>query len=96
MIRKKLRRDCWDLDKAFFKWLYERVQVYLEDADKVIDLEIHTFDYQGIEYTQKALLELLLDKLKLANEFNIWDAGYLELGNSIIDIWKIIWPFMWW
>ena len=57
--KKKIRRDCWDLDSAFFKWLKERLPVYLKEAGEVVDLEYHKFEFRGKEYTQKEVAEML-------------------------------------
>jgi len=61
-------RDCWDMDVTFYQWLYERLQVFLEDAGKIIDLDCISddfgFDYNGKKYSLREMVVMLSDKLK--------------------------------
>ena len=53
IYKKKLSKECWDLDLAFLKWLQERLPVYLKEAGQIVDLTYYKFTYNNIEYTQK-------------------------------------------
>ena len=55
--KKKIRKECWDLDSAFLKWLKEHLIVYLKEASKVVDLNWHKFQYKGEELTQEQIIK---------------------------------------
>lgn len=96
ILKKRLRRDCWDLDYAFYKWLRDHLPVYLKDASKFIDLEYYKFTYKEYEYTQKELIKFLIQRLDWLDELNEWDDDYKKVRDEIHDIWKILSPAMWW
>lgn len=91
----QIKRDCWDLDIAFLKWLRERLPVYLHDAGKFVDLTYYKFEYEGREYTQEELIKYLIRLLDEMPSFNLvpeWDT-YI---SKILDVWKLLFPAMWW
>ena len=55
--KKKISKECWDLDSAFLKWLKEHLIVYLKEASKVVDLNWHKFQYKGEELTQEQIIK---------------------------------------
>ena len=55
--------ETWDLDKAFAQIIYERLMMYLEYADNVVDLSQSTIQVLNAELT-----------LKDAIEFTIWEC----------------------
>ena len=93
--KKRISRDCWDLDYAFFKWLKERLPVYLKEAGEVVDLEFHKFTYNGEEWTQKALIERMIWLLNTLPRSE-WTEGYDEKSKEILQIWTLVFPTMWW
>lgn len=96
ILKNRIRKDCWNLDEAFYKWLRDHLPVYLKDAGKFIDLEYHKFTYKGCECTQKELIEFLIQRLDWLDGLNEWDDDYKNTINEIHDIWKILCPAMWW
>lgn len=66
LAKRKLHRECWNLDNSFVKWLHEHLVIYLHDASRIVDLDYHTFEHRGKTYTQKQLIEMLI---RLTNEF---------------------------
>ena len=94
--KKRISRDCWDLDYAFVKWLKERLPVYLKEAGEIVDLEYHKFTYNGEEYTQKALIEKMISLLNSLEGYTDWDQIYHDRVNEVLDIWKLIFFAMWW
>ena len=58
--KRKIRKDCWDLDYAFTKWLNEHLKVYKKDAIKIVDLEYHKFTYNDEELTQLEIIDKLI------------------------------------
>lgn len=91
-------RETWDLQRAFYLWLYERLMKYVESASPIINLEFHKFEYKGKEYTQLEMIDMMLDLLKFcfSPEFNDLDQEHLEKINEIGKMWALVLPAMWW
>ena len=95
--KKKISRECWSLDYSFILWLNEHLPVYLADADRFIDLTYYTFQYKGETYTQKELLIKLINIVHiLKQEYFNYDEKTLELWEAMLDIFKILFPVLWW
>lgn len=90
-MEDKLREDCFNLGYSFYKWLLERLLVFREE---LVDLDYYIFEYGGEEYTQGNLIELLIYKLGVILNLDVYSDEYTELGEEIIEIWSIIWPNM--
>lgn len=93
--------DCWGLDSTFYKWMYEHICKYIDDASKVVDLEYSKFTYEGEELTQMDILvrikELLkkiicMDVMLDSNKYKI----KRELTKKVLDMWYIVLDHMWW
>ena len=96
IYKKKLSKECWDLDLAFLKWLQEHLPVYLKDAEQIVDLTYYKFTYNNIEYTQK---DLIIHMIKLVNEaidMDMYDEKYSVIVDEILDLWKMVFHCMWW
>jgi len=68
-------RDCWNLDVTFYQWLYERLQVFLKDAGRIVDLDYMDdycsgFDYEGKKHSLKEMIVILSEKLKIMLTFD--------------------------
>lgn len=53
--------DTWNLSTTAMMWLYERLVEYRKQTEGRINLEFHTFEVAGIDYTQKQLLDDLIE-----------------------------------
>ena len=53
--------DTWNLSTTAMMWLYERLVEYRKQTEGIINLEFHTFEVDGIDYTQKQLLDDLIE-----------------------------------
>ena len=76
-------RDCWDLDDAFYCWLYEHLCQLLADTNT--DLTWRTFEHNGKTYTEGEYIEYLKDLCKqmiLFDEFEGCPDLDWELVNS--------------
>ena len=96
IYKKKLSKECWDLDLAFLKWLQEHLPVYLKDAEQIVDLTYYKFTYNNIEYTQK---DLIIHMIKLVNEainMDMYNEKYSVIVDEILDLWKMVFYCMWW
>lgn len=96
------QRDTWHLNQTMYELLYERLCLYKKEASKHIVLDFHKFDYQGQTRTQLELIDILLDKLRIALTVEDYDLTKEYLTEKYIytgDIW-IIWSLierdMWW
>lgn len=56
--------ETWCLDIYFYCWLYERLKMFLEV--NCIDLNVHKFNFENKEYTQKELIDKMLHGCELA------------------------------
>lgn len=98
-------RTCYDLDTELMFWLYEHICQFIDDADKVIDLEWYKIIFEDKEYTLKALLVLLkeniLKYIKADEEedpfnFKEIDKRENEYADKVFDILKVVRPYLWW
>lgn len=92
-------RECWNLDYTFYLWLYERLMKYLEDAEPVVDFTWTKAEYNGKTYTQRELIDMMLERLKrfLTDEdFNDYEEENFKWLHEIEKIWAVILPAMWW
>lgn len=95
--KRKLHKDCWDLDFAFIKWLNVHLKVYKKDAARVVDLDYHKFDYNGRKWSQGEIIDRLIsltNSCLLAGD--IWSDGYEEKVTEILNLWVLVFPAMWW
>ena len=89
-------RETWSLDFSFRLWLYERLKRYLDVS--CVDLEYHKFDYNGNKYTQRQMIEMMLERLEFSfkPEYNDFDDKQFEYVSEVGKIWAIVLPAMWW
>lgn len=91
-------RETWDLKHAFYLWLYERLKMYVDIGGEVINLDFHTFTYEGKEYTQRELINIMLERLEYSfnPDYDDWDEEQSKYVSEIEKIWAIVLPAMWW
>jgi len=97
-------RDTWSLDFTMRALLYERLKMYFDIADQVINLNYHTITYKNIEYTQRELIleliYLLEDVIKKEDESCFYDEqdklNFYDSCNEVWQIWALLEPAMWW
>lgn len=53
--------DTWNLSTTAMMWLYERLVEYRKQTEGRINLEFHTFEVDDKKYTQKQLLDDLIE-----------------------------------
>lgn len=88
-------REVFNLDTAFFEWLYERVMAYENIAENFVKLDTvrDGFRYQDHTYSQRDLMHILIDKLKAVLDDGVdYDAN---LVKEICTIWGELLPAMW-
>ncbi len=93
-------RETWNLDKMFAEWLYTRCTMYLKEADGIVDLEFHKFEYNGKTYTQKQAIKKVIkwSKYYVLHKFDCDETeqkAYKKMVKAA-ELWAIIFPAMWW
>lgn len=89
-------RETWSLDYSFRLWLYERLKKFIDVC--CINLDYHKFEYQGKEYSQRQMIDMMLERLEFSfrPEYNDLDDEQFQYVNEIGQIWAIVLPAMWW
>lgn len=89
-------RETWSLKTTMIELFYERLKMYLDLANPVIDLDHHSFVFEGVELTQKECIALLIslaeDALRRDSEESISDRASERFWN----LWALVHPVMWW
>ena len=87
-------RETWSLETAFYLWLYERLKMYLEYT--IVDLDFYKFEYKGKTYTQKQMIDMMIERLKeyLTDETD--EKSFEKYPNEICEIWALVLPVMCW
>lgn len=63
-LKKKIKRECWNLDDAFYNWLLEHLRVYLKDASIIIDLDYRTLTVYGVSRTQREAIKHVIKQIE--------------------------------
>ena len=89
-------RETWALNYSFYLWLYERLKRFVDVCS--IDLDYHKFEYNGTEYTQRQLIDMMLERLEFSfkPEYNDFDEAQYNYVSEIEKIWAVVLPAMWW
>lgn len=94
--KRNLHKECWNLDGAFLKWLRVRLPIYLKDADRIVNLDYHTWEYKGETLTQKQLIKRMIKNLELEDALSEYDPRWHNAVDEILEIWSLIFHSMWW
>lgn len=89
-------RETWALNYSFRLWLYERLKRFVDVA--CIDLDYHKFMYNGEEYIQRQMIDMMLERLEFSfkKEYNDFDEKQYGYVSEIEKIWAVVMPAMWW
>lgn len=95
--KKKVSKECWNLDYSFYKWLNEHLKVFKKEASKIVDLEYRQFEYGGRKWTQMEIIDRLifLSGQLILDYFDWGDFSY-EYDDQLHDLWKLVCRYMWW
>lgn len=100
--KKKISRDCWNLDLSFYKWLQPRLKCYLKEAGKVIDLDFYKVEYNGKTYTQRECIERMIEILDVYfSKRKVYYFGddpkeTIEIQDELLVLWSKVCHIMWW
>lgn len=98
LFKKKNPID-WNLDYEFICWLNKNLKQYYKKASKYVDLTFHHFTYQGQTFNQAELILILIeitDDLKEDYFSYGFDKDVERKVNVMLDIFKLIFPSLWW
>ena len=98
-LRKKISRECWNLNYEFIVWLKQHLPVYVEEAGEIVDLEYHKFNYKGKEYTQLQLINRMIELVNYltGNErYFDFDQVPVEKTEELLEIFTLTFPSLWW
>lgn len=98
LFKKKPKID-WNLHLESLKWLNKWFKEYKKNASKVIDLEFHTFKYEGKTYTQLEIIDriIYLTDTVIEEEKDIaYFNDQQRKVNEIFDLYKLVFWNMWW
>ena len=85
--KRKMAKECWDLDWTFIKWLNEHLKVYKKDASKIVDLEYHKFNYKGEELTQLEVINRLIQITNyLIDDYNVWEDEVSAKIDEMLEL----------
>ena len=96
--KRRISRDCWDLDWAFYKWLSDRLPVYLKEGGSVVDLTYYKFkDYNGEEKTQEEIIKRMIVLVNyLLSDYLAWTDEYDKAHDELMYLWTTVIRAMWW
>lgn len=96
--KKKIYKDTWNLDNAWFEWLYPRLKTYLKFGGQIVNLEFYKFDIDGEELTQLQCIERMIKDLELlrANDYDFWHVDAAKAAEDVAKIWSKVVLAMWW
>lgn len=95
-------RETKNMERYFYKWLYERVKLYKKLAFKKSNIENTSIIINDVELTQSEWIDILIDNLEYLLSQNINELSdsemqrYFDRSNKSIDIWKRLMFYMWW
>lgn len=98
---KKIYKETWSLDTAITDYLLTRLVAYKKYAGEVVDLTYHKFNYQGKEYTQLELIDMMIDlcrKMQVTKWTDEWKTieEYQKCYPQLFEILTLVFPAMWW
>lgn len=90
--KRKMQEECWNLGYEFVKWLNEHLKIYVEDKQKVVDMEYYKYDYKGKNYTELEMMNKLVDVTdELLKEYDEIDCDKMnKLKDEMYELLKKI------
>lgn len=90
--------ETWSMDFMFFAWLYERLKVFMEV--NCIDLDFHKFEFDGKEYTQRELINKMIEGCEIAltggyKDYHLEEEKQKKM-DDVVKIWAVVFSVMWW
>ncbi len=91
-------RETWNLCDTFYAWLYEHLRMYVDRCDDIVNLNFHTFEYQGTTFTQLEMINKICEIIEyyFSPGFDDWDEHDCAYVSNIEKMWAVVMPAMWW
>lgn len=93
-------RETYDLDYTWRLWLYEHLKMFKKQASPVIDMTDRRFDWDGENWSQEELIDMMIDRLEFALDpksgYDDMDDKDWHYVHQIEEIWAVVCPAMWW
>lgn len=109
--RKKRRMECgydnritYNLDEWMIEQIYTWLYMYLEASYQTIDLEYHTFDFDGMTFNQFEAIVYILDSFEhwliCINDIDKYctdeETAAVKQVQKAFQLLGIVWPALWW
>ena len=92
-----LKEECWNLDLALVEWLNEHLKFVKEEVNGIINLEYHTYIYNGKEYTQLEIINRLIELTEeLQDVYSIVPDDKEKMKDEMYDLLKLVHFDLWW
>ena len=92
-----LKEECWNLDLALVEWLNEHLKFFKEEVNGIINLEYHTYIYNGKEYTQLEIINRLIELTEeLQDVYSIVPDDKEKMKDEMYDLLKLVHFDLWW
>jgi len=86
--KRRIKEECWNLDYELIKWLNEHLGTYLEDSEKIVDLDYFKYKYKGREYTFRECIEMLLEDTAFLLDSDVYSNREAEHKYTELDMKK--------
>lgn len=94
---EKMKEECWNLDLALVEWLNEHLKFFKEEVNGIINLEYHTYIYNGKEYTQSEIIDRLIELTKELQDINFSiPIDKEKMKDEMYDLLKLVHFDLWW
>ena len=89
-------REVWDLDYAFYCWLYERLKMFLSIHEG--DYKERKFYFNGEKYSKEELAKEIIDRLEYYFRYKdlLPQIHSDEYVKEVGKLWAILLPSLWW
>ena len=92
-------RGCntdWNINTEFIYWINYWFKEYRDKAG--IDLSFHRFEYKGKEYTQKEIIDRVIEVTEeiIKDDDCFWDKDVAKKVDEVFDLFHLVFYAMWW
>lgn len=89
-------RETWNLDTAFYQWLYPRLRMYNEI--NCVDATAIIYEYKGKEVNLQWCIDRMLKRLKyilVVGELDDFEKYHNSI-DEVLDLFRMCLPALWW
>lgn len=84
----------WNLNTEFIHWANYWFKEYKKNT--IADLTFHKFEYNGILLTQEQIIDKIIDITDHIIKVNDWWETEDSEWEETLDLFKLVFPAMWW